>query len=533
MSSTSWACYSLRRLKHSDPTLISLDLSANAIDDARIIPIAAALKRNSSLTTLDLRDNLVGVDGTGAIVEALTINTSVRSLYLNGNRTVGARGIQAFTAAPRSLTTLNLTNTSATFVGARAIADYLQHPNCSLSTLYFGHNTISDEGARSISESLVFNSSLTALHLESNSIREAGTQAIAASLECNSSLTYLNLIDNPIGPIGARFFAPDTPLHLSHLVLSNTLLRSEGTIYLAQALKFNFPITHLDLENNAIDFEGGQAIAEALHVNSRLISLDLRRNNIGDTGARLFSEMLKLNVTLQHLDLRHNAIGLAGARLLQHSLSINLCLQSLHLGDAGIPKPLQLKILSISKRRRSVIDLRQANLTNEDAQQISFATWRCFCSTVDLRNNPQLTRLPLGLADLDPNITLQIKLDPILLKQMGLPLESDAALPIINYTRELLEGKPIELQEVKLMVVGRAAVGKTSLVRALCHETFDANILSTDGIDIGSFSVEDARFICWDFAGQTVYRYTNQLFLTPNAIYLVLFKIRDGNRSET
>src|SRR3989338_7405355 len=83
------------------------------------------------------------------------------------------------------------------------------------------------------------------------------------------------------------------------------------------------------------------------------------------------------------------------------------------------------------------------------------------------------------------------------------------------------------------MVVGRAAVGKTSLVRALCHETFDANILSTDGIDIGSFSVEDVRFVCWDFAAQTVYRYTHQLFLTPNAIYLVLFKIRDGNRSET
>src|SRR3989338_2599306 len=83
------------------------------------------------------------------------------------------------------------------------------------------------------------------------------------------------------------------------------------------------------------------------------------------------------------------------------------------------------------------------------------------------------------------------------------------------------------------MVVGRAAVGKTSLVRALCHETFDANILSTDGIDIGSFSVEDVRFVCWDFAGQTLYRYTHQLFLTPNAIYLVLFKISDTSRSET
>ncbi|MDP2438257.1 MAG: protein kinase, partial [archaeon] len=83
------------------------------------------------------------------------------------------------------------------------------------------------------------------------------------------------------------------------------------------------------------------------------------------------------------------------------------------------------------------------------------------------------------------------------------------------------------LNRVKLMVVGRAAVGKTTLVRTLFGKQLDASIPSTDGIDLGLFRAGGIEFMIWDFGGQKVYRYTHQLFLSSHAVYLVLFKVSD------
>ena len=66
--------------------------------------------------------------------------------------------------------------------------------------------------------------------------------------------------------------------------------------------------------------------------------------------------------------------------------------------------------------------------------------------------------------------------------------------------------------EVKLMVVGEAGVGKTTLVWRMEGKEGEGGGgggggggVATDGIDLGEFSSEGVRFLCWDFAGQVQY----------------------------
>ena len=92
--------------------------------------------------------------------------------------------------------------------------------------------------------------------------------------------------------------------------------------------------------------------------------------------------------------------------------------------------------------------------------------------------------------------------------------------------RELkVEG--VKLKEKKVLIIGDAGAGKTSLSKALRGEKKVAVTLATDGIELSEFHFEGVRFYCWDFAGQEIYRYTHQFFLSEGSVYLVLFDLRD------
>lgn len=76
----------LRQIKSNDPTLTSLDLSYEELNDQDATRLANALKTNNTLQSMELRSNNIGAQGAAALLEALETNTSLRSIDLSGNK---------------------------------------------------------------------------------------------------------------------------------------------------------------------------------------------------------------------------------------------------------------------------------------------------------------------------------------------------------------------------------------------------------------------------------------------------------------
>ena len=104
---------------------------------------------------------------------------------------------------------------------------------------------------------------------------------------------------------------------------------------------------------------------------------------------------------------------------------------------------------------------------------------------------------------------------------------------VIAYLRAKAEGQ-IVLNEAKLILVGEGEVGKTCLLGALRGDPFVEGLPTTHGIEIKPVNVKvpksktEITLNGWDFGGQRVYRPTHQLFFSAPAVYLVVWKPREG-----
>jgi internalin A len=101
------------------------------------------------------------------------------------------------------------------------------------------------------------------------------------------------------------------------------------------------------------------------------------------------------------------------------------------------------------------------------------------------------------------------------------------------YLRAKAEAGQAILNEAKLILVGEGEVGKTCLLDALLDQEWQERP-STHGIEIKPVKVTDLgtgteiTLNGWDFGGQRVYRPTHQLFFSAPAVYLVVWKPREG-----
>lgn len=112
-----------------------------------------------------------------------------------------------------------------------------------------------------------------------------------------------------------------------------------------------------------------------------------------------------------------------------------------------------------------------------------------------------------------------------------IPIEiiSKATKPheILEYYSQIRKGENRKLNEAKILVVGQANVGKTSLIKRLVDDTYNPERDPTTGIEIyKDWKVEvDGRTIqlnIWDFAGQVINHATHQFFLTKRSLYILL-----------
>ena len=102
-----------------------------------------------------------------------------------------------------------------------------------------------------------------------------------------------------------------------------------------------------------------------------------------------------------------------------------------------------------------------------------------------------------------------------------------------RYLRAKAEAQVL-LNEAKLILIGEGEVGKSCLLGALRGDPWEEGRPTTHGIEIKPVKVTDPAtgteitLNGWDFGGQRVYRPTHQLFFSAPAVYLVVWKPREG-----
>ncbi|MCP5522572.1 MAG: hypothetical protein H7A46_13605 [Verrucomicrobiales bacterium] len=102
-----------------------------------------------------------------------------------------------------------------------------------------------------------------------------------------------------------------------------------------------------------------------------------------------------------------------------------------------------------------------------------------------------------------------------------------------RYLRAKAEAQVV-LNEAKLILIGEGEVGKSCLLGALRGDPWEEDRSTTHGIEIKPVKVSDPAtgteitLNAWDFGGQRVYRPTHQLFFSAPAVYLVVWKPREG-----
>lgn len=145
-------------------------------------------------------------------------------------------------------------------------------------------------------------------------------------------------------------------------------------------------------------------------------------------------------------------------------------------------------------------------------------------------DNNDLTILPPEIVQLPKLEYLGLRDNPLISPPYELAVQGIEA--IREYFAALEEGGQ-ELAEVKVILVGEGASGKTSLTRCLKGEKFNKHEETTHGIRIEELTLASAsrsiRCKLWDFGGQEIMRATHQFFLSRRSLYVLVL---DGRRDE-
>lgn len=378
-----------------------------------------------------------------------------------------------------------------------------------------------------------------------------------------SHLRSLNLSANDLGtlPESIGQLTQLQDLDLSH----NKLIKLPGSLVSLTELQ------NLNLSNNSL------TLFESLGGFTRLQSLDLSVNRLTD-----MPESLAQLTQLQSLDLSYNDLMVLPESLEQLTqlrslrLSLNrltllpdwignftqLQLLSLYYNElTGLPKSLgkltQLQHLDISSNAivelpdemsslvaLQVLDLTciglttlpdwigsltrlEALLLDNRSQQTQFFR----------RRSPGYKEYANAFTDISYTI-VQLKH----LKTLNLddnPLNPELATAYeqgLDAVKAYLRAKAaaqITLNEAKLILVGEGEVGKSCLMDALQGIAWQEHD-TTHGIEIKQIQTTDPgskkeiTLNGWDFGGQRVYRPTHQLFFSAPAVYLVVWKPREG-----
>ncbi len=177
--------------------------------------------------------------------------------------------------------------------------------------------------------------------------------------------------------------------------------------------------------------------------------------------------------------------------------------------------------LSLSSNQIAIIPESIGQLTNLTALILSFN---------------QITKIPESIAKLSNLKCLVLEGNPIenvlpeiIRRGWGEEISDDGEPQVIfAYLKQKFK-RP--LNELKVLLVGEGNVGKTSLIKRLRDNSFNANERKTHGIEIHPWQLnvnqQTININFWDFGGQEIMHATHQFFLTKRSIYLLVLNNRE------
>jgi GTPase SAR1 family protein len=250
---------------------------------------------------------------------------------------------------------------------------------------------------------------------------------------------------------------------------------------------------------------------------------------------------LKQLTQLQALYLRHNMLGVLPEELGQLTQLQSLDLSGNQLTE--LPEWLgnltQLQSLDLSENQLTSLPERLGNLTQLRFLQLSENLLRVLPDSLGQLNklenfyinNNQLTDLPASLYRLkcfDQISFGRNRFNPELSEAI-----KEGHQSVKGYLHAKAKAQ-VKLNEAKLILIGEGEVGKSCLLGALRGDEWEECRPTTHGIEIKPFLVTnpdshtEITLNGWDFGGQRVYRPTHQLFFSAPAVYLVVWKPREG-----
>jgi hypothetical protein len=283
---------------------------------------------------------------------------------------------------------------------------------------------------------------------------------------------------------------------------------------------------------------------------------ELRTLQAGSCGMASLPESLALLVRLELLNLAHNQLTAIPPALgrLQELRGLGVSSNPL----ASIPEELgdlaQLRALGLADTRlpsvpdwvRGLMKLEQLYLGREQKiggwSHESSDNSNCITSLPDwVGNLPELRILKIEankLQDIPSSLAGAARLENLDLRDNPLNPELAAAYKegfdaVKRYLCAKAEAQVV-LNEAKLILIGEGEVGKSCLLSALRGDPWEEGRPTTHGIEIKPVKVTDPAtgteitLNAWDFGGQRVYRPTHQLFFSAPAVYLVVWKPREG-----
>ncbi|XP_042525469.1 NACHT, LRR and PYD domains-containing protein 3 [Dipodomys spectabilis] len=275
------------------------------------------------------------------------------------------RGLFSVLGSNTSLTELDLSDNVLGDPGMRVLCETLQNPGCNIRRLWLGRCGLSHQCCFDISSVLSSNQKLIELDLSDNALGDFGIRLLCVGLKhlsCNlkklwlvsccltsaccqdlatvlstsCSLTRLYVGENALGDLGVGILCEKVKhpqCNLQKLGLVNSGLTSACCAALSSALQANHSLTHLYLRGNALGDGGLKLLCEGLlHPDCKLQMLELDNCSLTSHSCWDLSTILTSNRSLRKLSLGNNDLGDLGVIMLCEVLKQQGCLlQSLQL----------------------------------------------------------------------------------------------------------------------------------------------------------------------------------------------------------